>query len=568
MNQPAEDRVGDVLAELDGLRRTMRDLVALSVLPAVWGGYDSRRICESLAEVVLSTLSLDMVYVRFPLGGGEDICEAVRHRLRDGCGAADAAAAGRALAPSLGDSFSTTALVPDPFGEGALHAALTRFGCGGSSGVMVAGARRAGFPTEQERLLLGVGANQAAIAIRGKRVEEEKLALFERERAARMEAERASRLRDEFLATVSHELRTPLSSVLGWAQVLRRSLENEALRTQALDAIERGARAQARLIEDLLDMSRIISGKLRLEIQAVEIVPLVQAAVETVRPAAVAKGLRIDCLLDPRGGPIDGDPARLQQVLWNLLSNAVKFTPRDGKVEVRLQRLESHVEISVGDSGKGIAPEFLPFVFDRFRQEDTSTTRHQAGLGLGLAVVKHLVELHGGKVWAQSPGEGLGATFSLRLPIDAVHPGVQRGEPRDMPRAAAAGACGEVTLTGVRVLVVDDDLDACELLSRVLQDCGAVVVTATSGREALELLSEAAHDILVSDVGMPEMDGLDLIRRLRSQGRRLPAIALTAFARPQDRMQALAAGFDMHLAKPVEPQELIVVIAALLRSGR
>jgi len=564
MSRSIDDRGGDPhAAELDDLRRGMRDLVALSVLPAVWSGYESHRISESLAEVVLQTLSLDLVYVRLPQTGGAGASEALRHRPQAG-GAADAAAMGRALSPWLGDPFSTSAVVPHPFGEGALHIALTRFGFGGSSGIMVAGSPRADFPTEQERLLLSVGANQAAIAIRGKRVEEEKLALFERERAARVEAERASRLRDEFLATVSHELRTPLSSVLGWTQVLRRSFDDEPVRAQALDAIERGARAQVRLIEDLMDTSRIISGKLRLEVQAVELEPLIRAAVETVRPAAEAKGVRMEWVLAERGGAVMGDPARLQQVFWNLLSNAVKFTPRGGRIEVRLEWVESRAEIRVSDTGRGVAPQFLPFVFDRFRQEDSSTTRHQGGLGLGLAVVKHLVELHGGRVWAQSPGEGLGSTFSLQLPVAVSHQGAQRREHPAALQAGAAGVGGVEGLSGVRVVAVDDDNDACELLARVLKDCGATVVTATSGREALELLNAAERDVLVSDVGMPEMDGFDLIRRLRSQGRRLPAIAVTAFARPQDRVQALEAGFDMHLAKPLEPRELIAVIAALL----
>jgi signal transduction histidine kinase len=570
VSRPADDRPGAAGAERDdpeGLRRALRDLVALSVLPAVWSGYESHRISESLAEVVLKTLSLDLVYVRLPLGNGAGVSEAVHHR-RGGGDAADAPAMGRALAPWLGDPFSTTAVVPHPAGDGALRIAVTRFGFGGNSGIMVAGSPRDDFPTEQERLLLSVGANQAAIAIRAKRVEEEKLALFERERAARMEAERASRLRDEFLATVSHELRTPLSSVLGWTQVLRRSPEDEDVRAQALDAIERGARAQVRLIEDLLDMSRIISGKLRLEVQTVELVPLIQAAVETVRPAADAKGTRIEWVLDPRGGPIKGDPARLQQVFWNLLSNAVKFTPRGGKIQVHLERIESQAVISVSDTGRGIAPEFLPFVFYRFRQEDSSTTRHQGGLGLGLAVVKHLVELHGGKVRAKSPGEGMGSTFSVHLPTPVVQRGPHGREHPTAPGAEPTGAYGDVRLTGVRVMVVDDDRDACELFERVLLDCGAIVDLARSGREALAQMSEKEHDVLVSDIGMPEMDGFELIRQLRSRGRQLPAVAVTAFARPQDRIEALEAGFNMHLAKPLEPRELIVVIAALLRSGR
>lgn len=552
--------------EAEGLKRALRDLVALSVLPAVWSGYASHRIADSLADAVRRTLALDLVYVRFPRRDGGGASEAVRLR-REPIGDGEAARIGRALAPWLGDPFRLSAEVPDPLGEGELRIAVTRFGVGGDAGVMAAGSRRPDFPSEQERLLLSVGANQAAIAIQGRRAEEEKLGLLERERAARMEAERASRMRDEFLATVSHELRTPLNSVLGWTQVLRRAPDDAKTRAQALDAIERGARAQVRLIEDLLDMSRIISGKLRVAVQTVELRPLVEAAVESLQPAADAKAIRIEQTLGSFGGPIQGDPARLQQVVWNLLSNAVKFTPRGGRIHVRLERIGAHEQVSVEDTGLGIAPEFLPHVFDRFRQADSSITRHHGGLGLGLAVVKHLVDLHGGRVWAMSPGEGLGSTFHVQLPVAVVPPDPREGE---APAAALHGEAdgGQVSLGGVRVLVVDDDRDACEVLRRVLEDCDASVTAASSGREALALLNGGEHDVLVSDIGMPEMDGFQLIRELRARGSKLPAVAVTAFARPQDRIRALEAGFNMHIAKPFEPRELIVVIAALLRSAR
>jgi signal transduction histidine kinase/CheY-like chemotaxis protein len=393
------------------------------------------------------------------------------------------------------------------------------------------------FTAQAERMVQGLAAH-AAIAIdnaqlygQAQREIAERRRVEESERAARTQAERATRLRDEFLATVSHELRTPLNSVLGWTQVLRKSPADEEIRVRALDAIERGARSQIRLIEDLLDMSRIISGKLRLEVQSVELHPIVQAAIETVLPAAEAKGIRIQRILDPVNVPVKGDPARLQQVFWNLLSNALKFTPKGGKIQVHLERINSHIEVSISDNGQGIAPEYLPAVFDRFSQEDASTTRHHGGLGLGLAVVKHLVELHGGQVQAQSLGDE---------------------------------RCGEVNLKGIRVLVVDDDADSCELLRRVLVECEAEVRTAGSASEALALLAEP-FDILVSDIGMPDLDGYEFLRRLRAQGDRTPAVAVTAFARAEDRIRALQAGYNMHVSKPLEPLELLAVIASLVR---
>jgi len=572
--------------EISSLRRTMRDLVALSALPAIWTGYNSGRIAESLADVMLRTLSLELIYVTFSRSGATGLTEVARCRqVRDST--ENREKVGQALRPWLNDPFAFTSVIPHPLQEGTLRVANARFGYVRDAGVIVAGCSRSNFPTEQERLLISVGANQAAIAIQQKRIEEERLVLLEREReahkevqkevaerkraeeserAARMEAERVSRLRDEFLATVSHELRTPLNSVLGWVQVLRQSPRQEELRVQGLDAIERGARAQTRLIEDLLDMSRIISGKLRLEVQTVDLTPLLQAAIETVRPSAEAKAIRIDPVLDPLAGPIKGDPARIQQIFWNLLSNAVKFTPKGGKIQVHLRRINSHIEISVSDNGQGIAPEFLPSVFDRFSQADGSRTRSYGGLGLGLAIVRHLVELHGGKVWATSAGEGKGSTFTVHLPIPILDQDLFGWEhPLSSTRIGYDDVCGEVNLSNVRVLVVDDDSDACEMLRRVLQECKATVDTATSVSQALERLDQAVHDIIISDIGMPETDGYELIRRLRSRGTRIPAVAVTAFARAEDRIRALQAGYNMHVAKPLEPQELIAVIAALVR---
>lgn len=409
-----------------------------------------------------------------------------------------------------------------------------------------------------------VGASKIARDItERKRIEAEREEALDRERAARTEAERVSRLRDDFLATVSHELRTPLNGILGWTQLLRRKPQDNSTHREALEAIERGARAQARIIDDLLDVSRVISGKLRLDVQTVELLPLVESAIDTVRPAADAKEIRIERVLDPAAGPIKGDPARLQQILWNLLSNAVKFTPKGGKVQVHLERVNSHLEISVTDTGRGISPEFLPHVFDRFSQADSSITRRHGGLGLGLAVVKHLVELHGGRVWARSPGEGLGASFHVQMPVLAVqHDSIGRMHPA-APSGVRDGICGDVSLEGVHVLVVDDDPDACAVLRRVLIECHAEVDVATSAREALQKLQNMEASVIVSDIGMPDTDGYEFIREARSRGIRTPAVAVTAFARAEDRIRAIQAGYNMHVAKPLEPQELIAVIAAL-----
>jgi CheY-like chemotaxis protein len=380
-------------------------------------------------------------------------------------------------------------------------------------------------------------------------------------------------MKDEFLATLSHELRTPLSAILGWAHLLRVRPVGEAEMHQGLEVIERNARVQTELIEDLLDMSRIISGKMRLDIQLLHPISVIEAALETVKPAAGAKGIRITRLLDPTAGPINGDPNRLQQVVWNLLSNAIKFTPADGQVHVALERVNGHVEIAVTDTGIGIAPEFLPHVFERFRQADPSRTRSAKGLGLGLAIVKHLVELHGGSVRVSSPGEGKGATFAIHLPRTAALRGALPGD--QAPLAIPPSMAPELNrsdLSGITVLVVDDQEDARELIRRVLEECDATVYTAENATEALAAVAREQPHVLVTDIGMPGVDGYELLRRVRRMGHErgggVPAIALTAFARSEDRTRALRAGFLVHVAKPVEPSELVATVASVVgRTG-
>ncbi|MEO8486458.1 MAG: ATP-binding protein [Betaproteobacteria bacterium] len=431
------------------------------------------------------------------------------------------------------------------------------------------------FNERAERLVTGI-ASQASVAVdnarlydAARRAAAERERLLESERTARAHAERMGELKDEFLATLSHELRTPLSAILGWAHVLRRGVRGEADLANGLEAIDRNARMQTQLIEDLLDMSRITAGKLRLEVQNVDPTAVIEAAIDTVQPAADAKGIRIEKVLDPSAGPVAGDPARLQQVVWNLLSNAIKFTPKDGRVGITLQRVNSHVELGVTDTGVGIPGEFLAHLFERFRQADASSTRKYGGLGLGLSIVKHLVELHGGTVRAHSAGEGTGATFTVQLPLVVLQRGwtpPQRVHPRS---PSAAPEFHPADLNGMVILVVDDEPDARELIGRVLSDCGARVVTAGSATEAIVLHARERPDLMISDIGMPDVDGYELLRRIRAQeaeatgGARVPAIALTAFARSEDRTRALRAGYFVHLSKPVEPSELVATVASV-----
>lgn len=402
-----------------------------------------------------------------------------------------------------------------------------------------------------------------------RRAEQERERLLKREQEARGEAEAASRLKDEFLATVSHELRTPLNAILGWASTLnRRPPKDETLRN-ALEVIERNAKAQARIIDDILDVSHIISGKLRLDPRPINFAPVIQAAIDTMRPAAAAKGITLTVSLDSDAGLVSGDANRLQQIIWNLVSNAIKFTPQDGWVEVRLERVDSHLHVIVSDSGIGIDKQFLPHIFERFRQADSSMTRSYSGVGLGLAIVRHLVELHGGTVSAESDGVGQGAALTVRLPV------------RDNSDAVAAVVGGplvaahqkvhdlynrsDMPLTGLRILAVDDDPDALQMLTVALTGSGAEVKTAVSAAEGLSELQLYKPDVLVSDIAMPGEDGYSLIKKVRAlpveEGGAIPAVALTALVRGEDRTRALETGFQMFVPKPVEPVELIAAIA-------
>ncbi|HEU4368965.1 MAG TPA: ATP-binding protein [Methylomirabilota bacterium] len=414
---------------------------------------------------------------------------------------------------------------------------------------------------DRDEAILGQLADHAAIALRNAH-------LLAREQRAREEAETANRLKDEFLATLSHELRTPLNAVLGWAVTLRTAQLDAATRTRALEAIERNARAQSQLIEDLLDISRIVTGKLRLDVRLVDPAAVVEAALDAVRPAARAKSIELIPVLSPCTGPVHGDPDRLQQVVWNLLTNAIKFTGAGGRIEVGLARTGSSVEITVTDTGQGIAPALLPFVFDRFRQADSSSTRSQGGLGIGLALVRNLTELHGGTVAAHSAGEGQGATFRVRLPVP-VH--AEEGVDGAVPGARGMLAGGPpASLAGVRVLVIEDDHDTLELFAGLLRLGGAEVRGVQRSAEALDTLAGWRPDVIVSDIEMPDTDGYAFIRRVRAlpaeQGGGVPAVAITAHGSLKDRLDALAAGFQMHVSKPVEPAELIAVVANVART--
>jgi PAS domain S-box-containing protein len=391
---------------------------------------------------------------------------------------------------------------------------------------------------------------------------------------ARQSAEDANRAKDEFLATLSHELRTPLNAILGWSMMLNdRGLE-EAAHRRAIETIQRNARIQAQLIDDILDVSRIISGKMKLEAQPLELSLVIEAALDSVLPAAQAKGIRLQRVLDSGSSMISGDRNRLQQIVWNLLSNAVKFTPKGGRVQIRLERVNSHIEIIVTDTGIGISPKVMPFIFDRFRQADSATTRQHGGLGLGLAIARHLVEMHGGTVEAESKGEGQGTTFTVKLPLIAlrsVEVLPEKSREREHPTSSreVSFECTQ-ELEGLHVLVVDDEDDGRTLVSAVLESCGAKVTAANSVAAGLKAVRALLPDVLLSDLGMPGEDGYSLIKQVRAlpaeQGGLIPAAALTAYARVEDRMRVLRAGFQIHLPKPIEPAELIAVVANL--SGR
>lgn len=397
---------------------------------------------------------------------------------------------------------------------------------------------------------------------------EERSRLLSSEKLARNEAERANRLKDEFLATISHELRNPLNAIMGWAHMMRLGKLNTANTERAVETIYRNAKSQSQLVADLLDVSRIISGKLRLDVRTVDLISIANAALDSIRPAADAKGIRLQTLLDPAAGPISGDADRLQQIVWNLLTNAVKFTPQGGRIQVKVQRVDSHVEIVVTDSGVGISKEFLPYVFDRFRQADASTTRKHGGLGLGLSIVRQLVDLHGGSVNVHSEGEGKGASFTITLPFVGVVNDQQEAEPVPPTESEEILSFdGLPSLQGLKVLVVDDEADTRDLISEVLKECGSEVITSRSAAEALVALEQDKPDILISDLGMPDEDGYALITKIRAlpsdRGGQIPAAALTAYARAEDRMRVLRSGFQFHLPKPVDSAELVTVVASL-----
>jgi PAS domain S-box-containing protein len=400
-----------------------------------------------------------------------------------------------------------------------------------------------------------------------KQNEQERVRLFQAESRARAEAEHASAIKDEFLATLSHELRTPLNAILGWVRVLEKRSEDRAMVAEGIAVIARNAKAQSDLIADLLDMNRIMSGRIRLEIEDLDLAAVTREAVDAIRPSADSRQIRLELDAGPVAEGVRGDPGRVHQILWNLLSNAVKFTPRGGLIQVMLRQRGAAAHIEVKDTGNGIAPQLLPHVFDRFRQGDASTTREHGGLGLGLAIVKQLVELHGGAVRAESAGPGQGAAFTVELPLarEEARPATVFAAPEPARPDPLAGASEEIDLSGITVLAVDDQPDARELMRIVLESRHARVFTAGSADEALGLLSAASPDIILCDIAMPGLDGYGFIRMVRQREDRTPALAVSAFARTEDRVRALRAGYQGHIAKPVEPEELVSTVALLAR---
>jgi PAS domain S-box-containing protein len=413
-----------------------------------------------------------------------------------------------------------------------------------------------------------IGASKVARDItERRRLERERQSLLERAEEARAEAEALNRSKDQFLATLSHELRTPLNAIYGWARMLDAGRLDEAALRRATEAILRNAAAQVQLIEDLFDVSRVITGNMRLDVRPLQIAAVLEAALDSVRPAAAAKGVHLETVLDPHAGAMMGDPGRIQQVAWNLLMNAVKFTPRGGRVDVHLRRAPAQIELEVRDTGEGIAPEHLSRIFQRFGQADSSSTRRHSGLGIGLALVRHLVDLHGGTVSVRSAGPGRGATFTVILPVAAV-PAPPAPAASGSVRPPGPDRVKPISLRDLRLLVVDDDPDGLELAALVLINAGAEVRTASSPAAAMTVLEDWPADVLVTDLEMPGEDGAGLLRRARQmmtlRARRLPALALTAYGRSEDRVRALAAGFNLHLGKPVDPAELVLAVASLL----
>ena len=447
-------------------------------------------------------------------------------------------------------------------------------------GVLSVHFRQPRRPSERETRLMDLYARMAADTIENARLHhlaqqelEEREQLLLREQMARAEAESANRMKDEFLATVSHELRTPLTAIMGWSHMLRQGRLDEATAARALETIERNASTQAQLVEDILDVSRVITGKLRLNVAAVDLAAVINAAIDSVQLAADSKGIQLEVTLSPSARHVSGDSSRLQQVVWNLISNAIKFTPAGGRVSVRLERTGSSAQIRVSDTGCGISPQFLPFIFDRFRQADGTITRRHGGLGLGLAIVRHLVELHGGTVNADSLGEGHGCIFTIKLPLapDRGRARSRRRETKSLHPDGDNNLNSLPSLDGVRVLLVDDDRDTIQVLTAMLAEYKATVHAAASASEAIEALEWYKPDVLVSDLAMPDEDGCSLIARVRAMeaanGKQTPAIALTAYVRVEDRARALSAGFNMFVPKPIESNELITAIANLAEAS-
>jgi signal transduction histidine kinase/CheY-like chemotaxis protein len=540
----------------------LRDIVALSMLPAIWAGAPPERIAESLAAALFTTLDARLVYVSFTDEYNQPFAAVAQ---------VDRYRASPTLAARIGPAIFEWAqqhdpdeifFLRDPDGASTFRIATRPIGRNAELGVIAAAFFDESSPNPADDLVLNVAVSQTIVAVQNAR-------LLRSVQTARKQAEAANRMKDEFLATVSHELRTPLTAILGWANMLRTGDLDSVQTKLAFETIERNARLQDQLVNDLLDLARITTGKLRLNVSPIDPVSPVEAAVEALRPAAEAKSIRIQKIIDTSVGAISGDPERLQQIVWNLLSNAVKFTAKGGRIQVRLERINSHIEIIVSDTGIGIKPEFLPFVFERFRQGDPAPTRSHGGLGLGLAIVRHLVELHGGEVHADSHGEGQGATFTVKLPIIPVYQR-QETEERVHPRTAAILPQIEAAdrIDGIKVLVVDDEPDTRELLKTMLASCGAEVTMAPSAKLALAEMERSRFDVIVSDIGMPEVDGYELMQRIRclpvESGGKTPAVALTAYARAEDRLRALRAGYKMHVSKPIERAELIVVVASVV----
>jgi PAS domain S-box-containing protein len=460
--------------------------------------------------------------------------------------------------PRYGQSGALFGAAPDRAPIRSVLGVPVRGSGGDLFGGLFFGHSRPGvFSEQQERLAAGIAA-WASVALENARLY--------------ADAQQANRMKDEFLAVLSHELRTPLNAIVGYVRLLRGGILSGEKAERGLETLERNALWLSQIVEDVLDVSRIVAGKIRLDVQPVELPLIIDNAVATVQPAADAKGVRLQTLVDPRVGPVSGDPGRLQQVVWNLVSNAVKFTGKNGRVQVRLERVNSHIEIVVSDTGIGIPADFLPYAFERFRQAEAGPTRKTGGLGLGLAIVRHIVEMHGGTVEAASPGEGKGATFRVRLPVMIVHP--EAREPRrEHPRTErVAPLTGLADLGGARIVVIDDEEDALTLLRVVLESAGADVATISDPTEAIACIEKIKPQVLVVDLGMPAIDGFELIARIRAAANPdvsdVPAVALTAFARSEDRTRALRAGFEMHLAKPVDPGELVQSVASLARRAR